>query len=84
MLTEAYEDNTLSRACVLEWHQWFSGGRDGMEEDEHAGHSRQNGESAEGPSKTLIPELSPLKQHQMQRWVNAKRDYLEDDNVTKN
>ncbi|GFV50454.1 hypothetical protein TNCV_2082051 [Trichonephila clavipes] len=40
ILTEAYGDETLSRAHVFEWHKWFSGERDSWEEDERAGRSR--------------------------------------------
>lgn len=40
MLTEAYGDETLSRARVFEWHKRSSGGRDSADEgidDERAG-----------------------------------------------
>ncbi|GFW46155.1 transposable element Tcb2 transposase [Trichonephila clavipes] len=35
--TEAYEEETLSRAHVFEWHKIFSGGRVSVEDDESAG-----------------------------------------------
>lgn len=37
VLTEAYGDETLSRARVFEWHKRSSGGRDSVEDDERAG-----------------------------------------------
>ncbi|GFV76372.1 uncharacterized protein LOC101238613 [Trichonephila clavipes] len=37
--TEAYTDETLSRAHVFERHKWFSGGGDSVEDDGHDGHS---------------------------------------------
>ncbi|GFW89980.1 hypothetical protein TNCV_3741661 [Trichonephila clavipes] len=36
ILTEAYGDETLSRAYVSECRKRFSGGRDSVEDDEHA------------------------------------------------
>ncbi|GFX20095.1 HTH_48 domain-containing protein [Trichonephila clavipes] len=38
MLTETYGDKTMFRAWVFkfEWHKRLSGGRDSVEEDEHA------------------------------------------------
>ncbi|GFT13978.1 hypothetical protein TNCV_2616061 [Trichonephila clavipes] len=38
MLSEAYGDKILSRACVFEWHKRFLGGRDSVEDDEPAGY----------------------------------------------
>ncbi|GFW24547.1 hypothetical protein TNCV_2404121 [Trichonephila clavipes] len=40
ILTEAYGDETLSRAHVFERHKGFSGARDSVEEDERAGRPR--------------------------------------------
>ncbi|GFX25081.1 hypothetical protein TNCV_2752561 [Trichonephila clavipes] len=100
MLTEAYEDDILSRAHVFEWYKWFSGERVNVEDDEPAGSTKKKkariggllhqdkapahtvlfvkqfltsksitvmghppystdltGESPEGPSKNLVPEL---------------------------
>jgi hypothetical protein len=34
MLREVYEENTLSRAHVFEWHKKFSVGREDVEDDE--------------------------------------------------
>ncbi|GFU83462.1 hypothetical protein TNCV_1346471 [Trichonephila clavipes] len=102
ILTEAYGDEALSRAHVFEWHKWFSGGIDSVEDDEPAGRPKSGftdrkiakmrdmrrfpltsvlnlkrnpffslveevqvnlgcsfGESPEGPSKILVPELLP-------------------------
>ncbi|GFV89708.1 hypothetical protein TNCV_827001 [Trichonephila clavipes] len=41
MLTEAYGNETLSPAHLFEWHKRFSGGRDSVEVDEHAGRPRE-------------------------------------------
>ncbi|GFV55279.1 uncharacterized protein TNCV_5010261 [Trichonephila clavipes] len=40
ILTEAYGDETLSRAQVFEWYKQFSEGRVSVEEDESAGNQR--------------------------------------------
>ncbi|GFV23063.1 hypothetical protein TNCV_5101591 [Trichonephila clavipes] len=70
ILTEAYGDKTSSCACVFEGHKWFPEVRNSVEDGEQAGSPRkpilpqlkmfrQNGESPEEPSKTLVPELLP-------------------------
>ncbi|GFX98020.1 hypothetical protein TNCV_4906701 [Trichonephila clavipes] len=40
ILTEAYGDETFSRAHVFEWYQTFSGGMYSVEDDEPTGNSR--------------------------------------------
>ncbi|GFV91874.1 uncharacterized protein TNCV_2975451 [Trichonephila clavipes] len=40
ILTEAYGDKTLSRACVFEWHKRFSGERYSVEDVKRAGRPR--------------------------------------------
>ncbi|GFU00872.1 hypothetical protein TNCV_4819991 [Trichonephila clavipes] len=48
--------------------------------------SIKKGESPEGTSKHLVPELLPVQQwqHRMKKCVNAEGNYFEGDNVTKN
>ncbi|GFT62466.1 uncharacterized protein TNCV_4600711 [Trichonephila clavipes] len=46
--------------------------------------NRQNGESPEGPSKTLFQNCYQQWQHRMQKCVNAELNYFEGDNVTEN
>ncbi|GFV73185.1 HTH_48 domain-containing protein [Trichonephila clavipes] len=41
MLTEAYGDKPLSRACVLEGYKWFSGKRDSVKDNEPSGCQKQ-------------------------------------------
>ncbi|GFU67583.1 hypothetical protein TNCV_1643321 [Trichonephila clavipes] len=52
---QAYADETLSRAHVSEWHKWFTGGRDNVEDDERAGHPRSSN-NIQNIAK--IPEMS--------------------------
>ncbi|GFS91918.1 hypothetical protein TNCV_1930971 [Trichonephila clavipes] len=40
ILTDAYEDETLSSAHVFEWYKWSSRGRISVEEDEPAERTR--------------------------------------------
>ncbi|GFY07754.1 hypothetical protein TNCV_4133511 [Trichonephila clavipes] len=89
IFTEAYGDETLSRAPVLEWYKQFSGGKDSVKDDERAGHSSlrgsdKSGESSKGPSKNFVPELLPAMAARMQNCVNAEGNYFEGDNVTQN
>ncbi|GFW25768.1 hypothetical protein TNCV_1310291 [Trichonephila clavipes] len=81
MLTEAYGDKTLPRACVFEKYKWFSGERDNVEDDEHAGRPRQK---PVGPSKNLVPELLPAVTAPNAEYMNAEEGYFEGDNATEN
>ena len=38
LLTESYGEDCMSRACVFEWHKWFSEGRESLKDDDHLGH----------------------------------------------
>ena len=37
MLQEMYRDETMSCSCVFEWHKWFKGGREDVEDDSRSG-----------------------------------------------
>ena len=40
LLTEAYGEDCMSHACVFEWHERFSEGRESMKDDDHPGQQR--------------------------------------------
>ena len=40
ILTEAYGEDCMSRARVLEWHKRFSEGRESVKEDDRSGRPR--------------------------------------------
>jgi len=40
LLTEAYGEDCMSRACVFEWHKRFSEGRESLKDDECPGRPR--------------------------------------------
>jgi len=37
VLTEAYGEDCMSRACVFEWHKRFSESRESLKDDDHPG-----------------------------------------------
>ena len=37
LLTDAYSEDCMSRACVFEWHKGFLEGREGLKEDDWPG-----------------------------------------------
>ena len=40
LLTEAYGEDCMSRACMFEWHKRFSEGRESLKDDDCPGHPR--------------------------------------------
>ncbi|GFT40283.1 hypothetical protein TNCV_627741 [Trichonephila clavipes] len=90
ILTEAYGDETLSRAHVFERHKRFSGGRVSVEDEMNQLGAQD--EEAQAKTENLLKELSKTSfqncskqwQHRMQKCVNAEGNYLERDDFTKN